>query len=75
LVKNVRFLPHPYDAARGADAVLVCTEWKEFREVDLAKVKNLLRTPVFLDGRNLFDPAKVAAHGFQYHSVGRPTSS
>jgi UDPglucose 6-dehydrogenase len=69
------FLPQPYDAARGADAVLLCTEWKEFREVDLAKVKNLLRTPVFLDGRNLFDPAKVAAHGFQYHSVGRPTSS
>jgi UDPglucose 6-dehydrogenase len=75
LVKNVRFCRNPYDAARGADAVLLCTEWKEFREVDLAKVKNLLRTPVFLDGRNLFDPAKVAAHGFQYHSVGRPTSS
>jgi UDPglucose 6-dehydrogenase len=74
-MKNVRFCRDPYDAARGADAVLLATEWKEFREVNLAKVKSLLRTPVFLDGRNLFDPAVVSALGFQYHSVGRSAPS
>ncbi|MBK8574934.1 MAG: UDP-glucose/GDP-mannose dehydrogenase family protein [Elusimicrobia bacterium] len=74
-LKNVRFCRTPYEAARGADAVLLCTEWKEFREADLARVKSLLRTPVFLDGRNLFDPAAVSALGFQYHSVGRSAPS
>jgi UDPglucose 6-dehydrogenase len=74
-LKNVRFCRTPYDAARGADAVLLCTEWKEFRDADLAKVKSLLRTPVFLDGRNLFDPATVSSLGFQYHSVGRSAPS
>jgi UDPglucose 6-dehydrogenase len=75
LIKNVRFCRNPYDAARGADAVLLCTEWKEFRDADLAQVKSLLRTPVFLDGRNLFDPATLSALGFQYHSVGRSAPS
>ncbi|MBL0059380.1 MAG: UDP-glucose/GDP-mannose dehydrogenase family protein [Elusimicrobia bacterium] len=74
-MKNVRFCRDPYDAARGADAVLLATEWKEFRDVNLAKVKSLLRTPVFLDGRNLYDPAVVSALGFQYHSVGRSAPS
>jgi UDPglucose 6-dehydrogenase len=74
-LKNVRFCRTPYDAARGADAVLLCTEWKEFREVDLAKVKALLRTPVFLDGRNFYDPTVLSALGFQYHSVGRVSPS
>ncbi|MBL8023636.1 MAG: UDP-glucose/GDP-mannose dehydrogenase family protein [Elusimicrobia bacterium] len=74
-LKNVRYCRTPYDAARGADAILLCTEWKEFRDVDLQKVKALLRTPVFLDGRNLYDPAHVAALGFQYHSVGRVAPS
>jgi UDPglucose 6-dehydrogenase len=74
-LKNVRFCRNPYDAARGADAVLLCTEWKEFRDADLAQVKSLLRTPVFLDGRNLFDPATLSALGFQYHSVGRSAPS
>jgi len=74
-LKNVRFCRSPYDAARGADAVLLCTEWKEFRDADLTQVKSLLRTPVFLDGRNLFDPAALSALGFQYHSVGRSAPS
>jgi UDPglucose 6-dehydrogenase len=74
-LKDVRFCRNPYDAARGADAVLLATEWKEFREVDLARVKSLMRTPVFLDGRNLYDPSTVAALGFHYHSVGRSAPS
>jgi len=71
LLKDVRFCKNPYEAARGADAVLLATEWKEFRDADLAKVKSHLRTPIFLDGRNLYDPVALTSLGFQYHSVGR----
>jgi UDPglucose 6-dehydrogenase len=71
LLKDVRFCKNPYDAARGADAVVLATEWREFRDADLARVKSHMRTPVFLDGRNLFDPVAVSSLGFQYHSVGR----
>jgi UDPglucose 6-dehydrogenase len=71
LLPGTRFLKNPYDAARGADAVLLATEWGEFKDLDLARVKGLLRTPVFIDGRNFFDPARMASLGFQYHSVGR----
>ena len=74
-LKNVRFCRTPYDAVRGTDAVLLCTEWQEFRDADLTKVKSLMRTPVFLDGRNLYDPSAVSALGFQYHSVGRSSPS
>jgi UDPglucose 6-dehydrogenase len=74
-LKSVKFCRNPYDAVRGADAVLLCTEWKEFREADLSQVKSLMRTPVFLDGRNLFDPAALSSLGFQYYSVGRSAPS
>jgi UDPglucose 6-dehydrogenase len=74
-LKKVRFCRNPYETVRGADAVLLCTEWKEFREADLAQVKSLLRTPIFLDGRNVFEPATLSALGFQYHSVGRSSPS
>ena len=74
-LKSVKFRRNPYDAVRGADAVLLCTEWKEFREADLSQVKSLMRTPVFLDGRNLFDPAALSSLGFQYYSVGRSAPS
>jgi len=68
---GVRFARNAEDAARGADALLLATEWKEFKKVDLARVKSLMRTPVFVDGRNVFDPAALAALGFTHHSVGR----
>jgi UDPglucose 6-dehydrogenase len=71
LLKGVRFCRDAYDAAKGADAVVLATEWKAFREADLKKVRKLVRTPVFLDGRNVFDPAKVSELGFRYHGVGR----
>ena len=58
-------------AAKGADALLVCTEWPVFRDFPLAKLKSLLKHPVILDGRNLWEPAAMKAAGFDYRCVGR----
>lgn len=63
----------PYDVIDGAEALLICTEWHEFRRPDLGKVRELLENPLVLDGRNLYDPARMAEMGFEYHSVGRPS--
>ncbi|MDJ0520639.1 MAG: UDP-glucose/GDP-mannose dehydrogenase family protein [Planctomycetota bacterium] len=61
----------PYKAASGADAVLLCTEWMEFRAADFGKLKSVLRAPVIFDGRNVLDPAKARAAGFEYEGIGR----
>jgi UDPglucose 6-dehydrogenase len=71
VLKGVTYCKDPYDAAKGVDAVIVVTEWKEIKDVDLHRVKSLVNTPVFLDGRNAFHPGAVGALGFQYHGVGR----
>ncbi len=75
LLKKVVFCRDPYEAARGADAVVLVTDWKEFKALDLRRVRSLVRTPVLLDGRNLYDPGAAVHWGFDYHSVGRPTPS
>lgn len=63
--------PHPMDALRGADALLIVTEWKAFRSPDFAAMKALLRQPVIFDGRNLYDPAAMRREGFEYFPIGR----
>jgi len=60
-----------YDAARGADALAIVTEWQEFRSPDFERLRTLLRAPVIFDGRNLYDPAMVARFGFTYYAIGR----
>lgn len=60
-----------YDALRGADALLVVTEWSEFRRPDFARMKQLMRHPVIFDGRNIYDPEDMKALGFVYYSIGR----
>ena len=60
-----------YDAARGAHALLVLTEWDEFRQLDLVQVRNLMEVPILVDGRNLYAPAQARAAGFEYISIGR----
>lgn len=60
-----------YEAVTGADCLVIATEWKEFRDLDLARVKSLMAHPTILDGRNLFEPERVRALGFTYHSMGR----
>ncbi len=62
----------PYEATRGADAVVICTEWKEFRSLDLPRLRESLARPLMVDGRNLCEPARMAAMGFEYYGVGRP---
>jgi UDPglucose 6-dehydrogenase len=63
-----------YEAARDADAVLILTDWKEFAEIDLARLNQAVRFPIVIDGRNLYKPQKMMDHGFTYVSMGRPAS-
>lgn len=63
------------DAAKGADALVICTEWKQFRVADFAWLKQTLKHPVIVDGRNLYDPAEVRAHGLSYYAIGRGDSA
>ncbi len=71
LMQNVSFCADAYDAMTGADAVVIVTEWNEFRALDLARVKTLLRTPTVVDLRNIYKPEDMSAAGFYYVSVGR----
>jgi UDPglucose 6-dehydrogenase len=60
-----------YSALKGADALVIATEWNEFREPDFARMRKLMQTPVIFDGRNIYSPEQMKAHGFTYYSVGR----
>jgi UDPglucose 6-dehydrogenase len=60
-----------YDALVNADALVVVTDWNEYRHPDFGRVKETLRRPVIIDGRNLYDPEKMREHGFKYYSMGR----
>lgn len=71
LLPGVRFFPNAYEAAAGADALVLMTEWNQFRNLDLERIKAGLRSPVFVDLRNVYEPEKMAQLGFQYTSVGR----
>jgi len=69
---EVQFCRDAYDACQGADAVVIMTEWNQFRNLDLARIKKSMRSAFFFDFRNVYDPAKVRAEGFEYRSIGRP---
>ena len=71
---GVRFASSAYEVARGADALLILTEWEEFAHLDLDRLRNELKYPIVIDGRNLYDPDTMATHGFTYYSVGRAAS-
>jgi len=68
----VTFTESPYGALRDADACLILTEWEDFAALDLGRMKGLLRYPIVIDGRNLFNPAAMERAGLNYYSVGRP---
>jgi UDPglucose 6-dehydrogenase len=72
---SVRLAESAYDAASGADALLILTEWEEFAALDLKRLRSELKYPIVIDGRNLYDPEVMAASGFTYYSVGRSASS
>ena len=68
---SVSYAPDAYTAVDGADALLILTEWKEFAALDLRRIRELLKYPIVLDGRNLYTPAEMAKAGLDYHSMGR----
>jgi len=74
LTSGVTFANSAYEAAHGADALLILTEWEEFANLDLNRLRQELRYPIVIDGRNLYDPEIMAAEGFTYYSVGRAAS-
>jgi UDPglucose 6-dehydrogenase len=71
---GIRYAGSSYEAARGADALLILTEWEEFANLDLDQLSQELKYPIVIDGRNLYDPEVMAARGFTYYSVGREAS-
>ncbi|HOS79023.1 MAG TPA: UDP-glucose/GDP-mannose dehydrogenase family protein [Anaerolineae bacterium] len=71
LLPDVEMMPDPYTLAEGADALILVTEWNEFKHLDLARIKTVLCAPVFIDGRNIYDPQTMAALGFIYRGIGR----
>jgi UDPglucose 6-dehydrogenase len=70
---DVIYAQDAYDAASGCDALLILTEWREFAELDLERMRAALKHPIVIDGRNLYSAKRMADAGFMYHSIGRAT--
>jgi UDPglucose 6-dehydrogenase len=71
ILDGVTFCENAYEAAQGADALVICTEWNEFKHLDMDWIKQAMRRPVIVDGRNIYDPEAMRALGFTYRGVGR----
>ena len=71
LVEDIDFVTDPYSCADGADALVIVTEWDEFRALDLGRVATILKAPVLIDLRNIYPPDEVARHGFVHVAIGR----
>jgi UDPglucose 6-dehydrogenase len=71
ILPAVEFFDDPYEMSKGCDALIVVTEWNEFKQLDLEKLKSLLKKPVIFDGRNVYDPKTMKDMGFTYRGVGR----
>ena len=74
LTGDIAYAASPYEAATGADALIVLTDWEEFGALDLDRIKALLRYPIVVDGRNLYNRETMQKHGFLYVSMGRPAA-
>ncbi|PIN86303.1 UDP-glucose 6-dehydrogenase [Candidatus Woesearchaeota archaeon CG10_big_fil_rev_8_21_14_0_10_44_13] len=71
ILKNIDYTKDPYETLKGCDALVIVTEWDEFRNLDLNKVKSMLKRPIVFDGRNIYEPKEMRKLGFIYHGVGR----
>jgi UDPglucose 6-dehydrogenase len=71
ILNNVKFFENPYETIRDCDALIVATEWNEFRNLDMRAVKILLKKPIIIDGRNIYDPKEMKDLGFTYVGIGR----
>ena len=69
---QIEYCQNAYDAAKGADALVLVTEWREFQFLNLPRLRELMKTPVIFDGRNAYDPERPRRAGFEFHGVGRP---
>ncbi len=74
VLKNVTLCDGPYEVAEGADALVLATEWNEFKQINFHRIREVMRQPVILDGRNLWDPEQMYALGFDYSGIGRAVS-
>jgi UDPglucose 6-dehydrogenase len=72
---RMEYVEDPYEAAQDADALVLCTEWNEYRSVDFDRLKTLMKRPLIFDGRNLFDLAALARLGFHVEGIGRPQAA
>ncbi len=75
LLPNIEICNDVYEMAKDCDALVVVTEWNEFKQLDLEKVKGLLKSPVIFDGRNIYDPTRMKDMGFTYRAIGRGTNN
>jgi len=71
VIPNITYCADAYQAAMGADAILVVTEWDEFRQMDWKRLLSAVEQPLVIDGRNMFGPEEISQHGFRYVSIGR----
>lgn len=71
IIKNITYCKNPYEVAKNADALLILTEWDEFKELDLDKICKQMASPIVIDGRNIFQKSEMEAKGFVYKSIGR----
>ncbi len=69
--ERIEYIPHYYDALKGVDAMLLLTEWHQFRRPDFEKIKSLMKSPVVFDGRNQYEPSRMKERGFIYYCIGR----
>jgi UDPglucose 6-dehydrogenase len=70
---EIEMIPDPYELARGCDAIMILTEWNEFTNIDMEKVHQVMKQPVILDGRNVYNPVEMRKMGFRYRCMGRGT--
>ena len=71
IMPAVTFTDQAIDACKNAEALLIITEWDEFKQLDLRKIKNLMKNPIIFDGRNIYSSAEMKKLGFKYYSIGR----
>jgi len=71
IYSEIKYCNNPYDVCDGSDALVILTEWDEFKNLNLEKVKKLLKTPIIIDGRNIFNPETLRTMGFAYSGIGR----
>ncbi len=75
ILDGVKFCADAYEVAAGADAIILVTEWNEFKQLDMPRMYAAMRRKIFLDGRNVYDPSEMRVHGFEYRGVGRPLAN